>query len=68
MKAIFLTLDFKNHYLTIRDKEGVLIHYESVDDKALQLHETVEAILDSKIEITNISFARTETEVRFNLK
>ena len=68
MKAIFLTLDLNNYYLTIRDKKGGLIHYEMIADQTVQLHETIEALLEGVIDITSVSFSKNSIEVLFNLK
>jgi len=68
MKAIFLTLDLNNYYLTIRDKQGGLIHYEMIADQTVNLHETIEDLLEGVIDITSVSFSKTSIEVIFDLK
>jgi len=68
MKAIFLTLDLNNYYLTIRDKEGGLIYYEMIADQTVDLYETIETLLEGVIHITSVSFSKTSIEVLFDLK
>ncbi len=68
MKAIFLTLDLNNYYLTIRDKQGGLIHYEMIADQTVNLHETIEDLLEGVIDITSVSFSKNSIEVIFDLK
>ena len=68
MQAIFLPLNSDNYYLTIRDKNGLLIHYENIDEQTVNLHETVTTILDSKIKITDIDFSKNSITVNFNLQ
>jgi len=67
MQAIFLPLNSDNYYLTIRDKNGLLIHYENIDEQTVNLHETVAAILDSQIKITDIDFSKNSITVNFDL-
>lgn len=68
MKAIFLTLDLNNYYLTIRNKQGGLIHYEKIADQTVDLHETIEDLLEGVIDITSVSFSKNSIEVIFDLK
>jgi len=64
MKAKFLKLDNQYH-LTV-EEDNTLIHYEALEENNFKnLQERLEGYLDTKINVSNVEFAKNEFTIFF---